>query len=378
MADARKNAVVLNHYLYVLGGGERSSLAYAKALADLGYDTRLVAVKHPDVSRAVDMFGDEFAGLRIESLPPDEIPAALKADRIDVFVNHSFMTIVSNPARVGLYVQMFPVSRIGRNDSPTYENLQSYQRLLCCSSFTRKYTCKYWDYPPERSVVLHPPLGRDIHRESGRTGLWMHRKKKQFLNVGRFNPILHNKNQCILIEAFLDARSRHPALRDWSLVLLGPVNVEEASGQYYRKCVQLAASEPGAVRIETAVSSRRLIKLMRESYGYVHGAGAFVKETESPEKCEHFGLAIVEAMACGCIPLVFHGGGVFDVLKIGSGGLSYLTFAGLVDGFIRLASLYGTEAGRRKQAWNRNAARELGQAEFTRKLDRILKESESP
>jgi glycosyltransferase involved in cell wall biosynthesis len=142
--------------------------------------------------------------------------------------------------------------------------------------------------------------------------------------------------------------------------------------------VELAASEPGAVRIETAVPSGRLIELLRESYGYVHGAGAFVKESESPEKCEHFGLAIAEAMACGCIPLVFHGGGIFDVLKIGSGGLSYLTFAGLVAGFNRLADLYGTEEGRRKQQWNRNAARELSQDGFTRKLGRILKEVEAP
>lgn len=377
----KKTAVVLNYYLYVLGGGERSSLAYAKALMDIGYDTRLLAAEHPTLSRerVVQIFGDEFAGVPIETVPAENMWNVLKEKPIDLFVNHSHMSLFPNVGNMGLYVQMFPGRPIRQTTEPqVVADLQTYQRMICISTFVRKCTNEYWDYPPERCPILTPPLGRAASRTALRFTWLMPRKKKQFLNVGRFNPALHNKNQHILIDAFLDARARCAALKDWRLVLAGNVNTEESSQQYYNQCLQLAARDPAAIRLETGVSSTRLFDLMRESYGYVHGAGAFVKESENPEKCEHFGIAIAESMACSCVPLIYRAGGIFDVLADGKGGLSYRTYEELVEGYARVADLYRSPVGFCMRRRNLHATRRLSQRIFTRQLRRILEELTKP
>ena len=372
----KPKAVVLNLFMSVLGGGERSALVHTMALDRLGYDAELITTDDaPDTDRMAAAFGGEFKDVRIVRMPHDAIMPALHGRSIDLFVNHTFGSFVRNCGRMGIYVQMFPAEPVRRSTSPyLVAALETYHRMSCVSSFSRDYTLRNLDFPPERISVLNPPLDAVFSKMATRWAWRCPPKKRQFVNVGRFNPSLHNKNQLILIEAFLDARSRFRELEDWSFLLIGHVNRDVESQQYFAQCAELAGRTGGAVRLEADASLDRVVESLGESFGYVHGAGAFIQEAEHPEMCEHFGIAIAEAMACGCVPLIYHAGGIFDVFTPGRGGLSYHTYRELVDGFATLASVYGTTVGRRMQRFNVAAVGRLSERRFIRNVGRVCRE----
>lgn len=365
-------AIVYNEFMYVLGGGERSALAYARALLDLGFRAEILTVNpSPAPERIVSTFGEEFADIPVRFVEPAGLDAYLASEPISVFVNHTFMNFHPNPAAVGIYAQMFPSAEVRRNaqgDAIAY--LDTYQRMSCISEFARQHTISRWDFPPERMRVLHPPLGRRFIR-AARWGLLLPPgKQRRFVTLGRFNPGLHNKNQSIVIDAFVQARKRHAALLDWELVVVGNVNTNPASKAYYEECCRLA--EPGGVRVLTDVPLHQLLPLLRESFGFVLGTGAFVDPQAQPEKCEHYGLAVAEGMAFGCIPLVYHAGGFLEVFDPERMGFSYSDRDQLMDGFARAASVFGTPQARKLQRANRLAAHRLSRRHFTRGLRQMI------
>jgi glycosyltransferase involved in cell wall biosynthesis len=291
----------------------------------------------------------------------------------DLFVNHSMMSVEANPAHAGLYVQMFPAEPLKTSAQPeAVQNLQQYDRMICISSYTQRHTAARWDYPPEKMHVLLPPIGRAALRSISRCLLWHPRRRRQIISIGRFNPRLQNKNQRILIEAFLEARKIHAVLNNWLLMLVGHVNPDDESQAYYEGCTALAAANPNAVRIHTALPERRLFGLLRKSFGYVHGAGAFVNAKQHPERCEHYGIAPAEAMACGCIPLVYHQGGYWDFLEKNTGGLAYHDRPSLVQGFADLANLYRCRTAAQMRRNNLRSVAALNQQHFTAQLKAIL------
>lgn len=370
-------AVVLNDNLHILGGGERSSLAYARALADLGFETQVLTTQAlPDPARVRRLFGDDFADIPLRPVPPEDPIGFLRQMDIHLFVNHSFMSVIPNPGRLGFYAVMFPIETL-RKPERTNEvfNLNTYHRMVCNSTYTLRYTRERWEYWPHRFEVLHPPVGREAAGAAREpAGPLLAGKKRRFAHVGRFNPGLHNKNQDLLIETFAEARTRFPALRGWSLAMAGNVNDDPGSRAYFERCAGLARGAEGAVTLLPGASDGDLFRLLRESFGYVHGTGAFLAPDERPELCEHFGISIVEGMACGCVPLVYRLGGVFDVLRVPERGIAYATREELIDGYARIASLYDTRAARRIQQGNRDAARQVTQDAFTRKLKGILRD----
>ena len=50
----------------------------------------------------------------------------------------------------------------------------------------------------------------------------------------------------------------------------------------------------------------------------------------NPEKCEHFGISIVEAMAAGCVPFVVANGGPPEFVIEGETGFQYSNVSELV------------------------------------------------
>jgi glycosyltransferase involved in cell wall biosynthesis len=49
-----------------------------------------------------------------------------------------------------------------------------------------------------------------------------------------------------------------------------------------------------------------------------------------PEKAEHFGIAPVEAMSTGCIPILFGIGGTAELVEEGTSGFTFLDSAELI------------------------------------------------
>jgi|GEM_PF-1818880 len=367
-------AVVFNDYMHTLGGGERSALAYARALMDFGFETEILTRNEvPKASRIQETFGNEFADVPIRKISARQLYSYLKPAGVMVFVNHTFLSFEPNPGKIGFYSQMFPERTVRRHEhSREWAALQTYSSLLCNSSFTQTYSLGRWDFPAEKTHVLIPPISSAVIQARDQYKKFLPTKKKQFLNLGRFNPGVHNKNQKIIIEAFLAACNESTALKDWTLVLCGNRNQDSASEQYYSDCQGLADKSNGLVKLRANLPVDELHQLLEDSFGYVHGTGAFVPAGVSPEKCEHFGLAIAEAMAHGCIPLVYARGGIFDVLDQKNGGFAYANRQQLIAGFQKISQMYSSEDAYQFQISNVSSLDRVSREHFTQRLLELI------
>jgi glycosyltransferase involved in cell wall biosynthesis len=372
--DRRRRAIVYNNNLSELGGGERSTLAYAKALQQLGYAAEVLSTRPvPSPQVLAERFGAEFSAVPIHLVPIDAADDYLRARDVAVFVNHTFMSFLPNAAPLGIYSQMFPLQTLRLPEhAREVRALQTYQLLLCNSAFTQTHTRERWPDATCRLEVLRPPIGCDAVERARRAAADPPRKVKQFVHVGRFNPILHNKNQVLIIEHFLQARAQYPILHDWRLLLIGGLGPSPAARQYYAQCEALTTKAAGVVTLRPNLAEADLRRELDASFAYVHATGAFLPSPQAPEACEHFGLSIIEAMAHGCLALAYGRGGVWEIAADGPGFHGFGTAAALIEGYAQIASLYGSREAVQLARANAAQASVQGFDQFRRRLQALL------
>jgi glycosyltransferase involved in cell wall biosynthesis len=66
---------------------------------------------------------------------------------------------------------------------------------------------------------------------------------------------------------------------------------------------------------------RELTSLYGRAKIFWSAAGYDIDEKKDPQKMEHFGMAVVESMAGGAVPLIFSGGGHNEIVKNKVNGL---------------------------------------------------------
>jgi glycosyltransferase involved in cell wall biosynthesis len=74
-----------------------------------------------------------------------------------------------------------------------------------------------------------------------------------------------------------------------------------------------------------------LSDLLSRAIIYWHATGFEIDPNVSPEKCEHFGISVLEAMAAGCVPLVVSNGGPTEFVREKETGFQYSTIEELVS-----------------------------------------------
>jgi len=209
--------------------------------------------------------------------------------------------------------------------------LREATRILVQSSHTKELTVAYHGISPERIEVL--PVGVDTRTFAPDAGAT---DDNNVAFVGRLND--PRKNVHFLLEAFAQVRESVP---DASLTLVGAdppqrhVNKIEALG------LEDAVNTPGRVP---------------EVVPYLQRASVFA----FPSQYEGFGIAGLEALACGTPVVSTRCGGPEDFIRDGETG--YLTDIGDVDTFAdRLCTLL-TDTERRRAFGE--AARELAVEQF--------------
>ncbi len=145
-------------------------------------------------------------------------------------------------------------------------------------------------------------------------------KTNTILNVGRFfsrSGNKHCKRQDVLVTVF--KKMCDQGLKDWRLVLNGPVDTGEDNLKYFQSVKKSAGRYP--ISFHNTGSFNEL----QSDYGaakiYWHAAGYGVDERTNPQAVEHLGMSTVEAMAAGAVPIVIRKGGQPEIVTHAVNGL---------------------------------------------------------
>jgi len=180
------------------------------------------------------------------------------------------------------------------------------KKIVCNSKFTKsaidERVGKYAD-------VIYPPV--DIEK------FHIGKKEKTILSVGRFSSFFQTKKQEVLIDIFFDGVQKG-ILKNWKLMMVGGLL---PSDQQYFDMLKLKAKNYPITFLPNS-SFQELEKEYSKASLYWHGTG--FGETD-PQLMEHFGIATVEAMASGCIPIVYNAGGQKEIIDQGKCGYLWNT-----------------------------------------------------
>lgn len=200
--------------------------------------------------------------------------------------------------------RFFPRYEMALYGSSTYKpaaGLDTYQTFIANSEFTRKWTKRYL---AKEAIVIYPPVDVEKFRSS--------KKKNIILNIGRFFVGGHSKRQDVLVKAFKQMKNANLLNNSWELHLIGGRGLGEEHEKYLRKIQKRAKGYK--IFFHFSPSFNDLKKIVSKAKIYWHATGYGLNEKRVPIQFEHFGIAIVEAMAAGAIPIVFKGGGLPEIV----------------------------------------------------------------
>lgn len=233
---------------------------------------------------------------------------------------------------------------------------ESYDRVVANSAFTQHWIRRWWQTD---SVVLHPPVVMQQRQE----------KEPIILHVGRFFDARsgHSKKQLELVYAF--RRLVEGGRADgWALHLVG--GCADADRPYLDRVREAAEGLPVQVHPDAPGA------VVRDLYGrasiYWHATGLGEDAEAHPDRLEHFGIATVEAMSAGAVPVVIGLAGQLEVLDDGVEGYHWLTADELVE---RTASLIEDPARLGElSAAAEQRARDFGVPAFAERLRDLVAE----
>jgi glycosyltransferase involved in cell wall biosynthesis len=183
--------------------------------------------------------------------------------------------------------------------------MRGYRRVLANSHFTASWIERLWRI---RAGVMYPPVSME-----GPLGA----KRNLIVSIGRFDP-RDRKNVSVQFEAF--PRFLSQVGDTWSLCIMGFCG----EGPEEQKYVDMLRDRARGLPVTLLVNADR--SRVRQSLGeaklFWHSRGLVGHEQESLPawRMEHFGIATVEAMMAGCVPLVPASGGQLEIVDDGLNG----------------------------------------------------------
>ena len=341
-------------YLNSLAGGERYVLTLASDWStacdvDVFWDDteilgRAGARLNLDVSRLrtvknVFASGGLFARFQ----------ATKKYDLIFVLSDGSIPLIWS---KIGILHFQRPFIGVKGRSSISKFKLKKFQKVVVNSRFTKSYIDQEFGV---NSLVIYPPAQTNLFKPG--------KKEKMILSVGRFSQATTNKKQKEILEIFRSISQKH---KDWRLVLAG--GMLEADKSYVDELRRTAGGWP--VEILTNISFNELTNLYAKASIYWQSTG-FGQKGIDPAAEEHFGIAVVEAMSAGCVPMVFNGGGLPEIISNGKDGYLWNTAAELIENTQKIISSSTTKNKIAKSATIK--AKDFDESVFLNKFDGLLK-----
>lgn len=288
-------AAIYDPYLDTLGGGERYCLAFAEVLVRKGWE---VDVEWKD-SLVKEKFKERF-GTNLDGV--NFVPDVKKGSGYDLCFWVSDGSIPLLHSRKNILLFQIPFHDV---DGKTLFNKMKLFRInhtICYSKFVKSIIDK--EYGIE-SKVIYPPVETLKIRPK--------RKENVVTYVGRFSQLLQSKGQEVLIKAFKKFEKEFP---DWKLILAGGGGI--GVGDFINKLKK--ESEGHNIEIIESPDFNALLEIYGKAKIFWCAAGFGINEKINPERLEHFGMTTVEAMAAGCVPLVFNAGGAKEIIDNGKNG----------------------------------------------------------
>ncbi len=187
--------------------------------------------------------------------------------------------------------------------------MASYQLKTSISAYSQMWTKRRWKV---ESAVIYPPTDGSFAPGP---------KSNQILSIGRFTGWRVgglSKRQLEMMRAF-GALCR-PGLVHWQYQSIGALGTWPQDAAYLRE-VEAAAQAIGAQAHVMANAPRDLLKQRYAAAKiFWHAAGFGDDDNKHPELMEHFGIATVDAMAAGCVPVVINKGAQPEIVEHGVSG----------------------------------------------------------
>lgn len=334
---------IYNLYWTTYGGGEQVSGAIAECLQS-GHEVTLLGPEQIDVETTRSRLGVDLSGCRWRKVVDDEQASEASAD-YDVFINGTYLSDARNRATRGLYYVHFPglpttprqrvvrtVARVGAAALSVVPRLpgpvagvkrglerrlvdmswvNTYDTFMANSAYTSTWIRNLWGVD---SVVVHPPV-----RPSVMPGT----KSHTIASIGRFfDPSFgHCKKQADLLNGFSRMVTSSEGVGDWRLVFVG--GADAASREYALGMRRGAIGLPVEVHLNVP---RALVESTLSAASIFWHAGGFGEDPDThPDRFEHFGIAVVEAMAAGAVPVVFGAAGPAEIVRHGVDGFHWHT-----------------------------------------------------
>ena len=367
-------------------GGAELLMAYLASVWSRHHDVDLIHHRPPLTRERIALFSAEnYDRVNFRYVPREDEPPAsgnpfrrYRAARewhasvsapYDLFVNCTHWLPPFCHARTGALLVLFPFyvrppdmpammrlpawKRLRHRAYYDFEwrrRLATYRRTFTISEFSREWTRRRWGID---ASVVHPPV--DIDLASGP-------KDDLVLSVGRFSTMAHVKKQTEMMRTFHELQ--HSALGRWTYACVGGLNAREENRAYFERVREMGRG--CSTWVQANLERSELKRLFARAKIFWHATG-FDDDTDAhPELAEHFGIATVEAMAAGCVPVVINKGGQPEIVQHGHNGFVWNS----LDELRKYTQLLADDA----QLWSemsaaaRRRAQDFGRSRFVERL----------
>ncbi|MEP1766916.1 MAG: glycosyltransferase [Sulfitobacter sp.] len=333
----RKTAVVYTPFDVSLGGGERYIMSCALALCDT-YNVLFCSDNYVSRARMSFMIQDlRIGGPRAGAIKPCLMEDVEDWSDVEVMIvmGNEIIPPVAMRGKVNVFHCQYPFPA-HHSDRFEVNRLKDVSAYFVNSTYTQEKVCR-----EQRKLGYDIPVirtGAPVAKALGDAVVPKNDGIIRILNTGRFEPLGHSKRQDVAVKLFRKFYARNPNSK---LSLVGSVSGIERRAAFVNELRQLSGDLPVDFHIDA--SKEILEEELAAADVYFHACGFGVDSRSTPERLEHFGIAVLEAMASGAIPVVYNKGGPAEIVREAGVGYTYGSIQEAVVALEKIANLSSDE-----------------------------------
>jgi glycosyltransferase involved in cell wall biosynthesis len=289
-------AAIYSPYLDTLGGGERYVLSVARLLTEKGWKVDVAAKDKQILEKASERLNLDLAGV-------EAVKDVNRGEGYDLCFWLSDGSVPRFLARKNILHFQRPFSGVGGKTLISRMKFFRVNTVVVNSHFTKGFIDQEF---PKKAKVLYPPV--DVVKFKAK------KKENLIFYLGRFSQLEQAKRQDVLVEAF--KKFYDAAGKGWQLVLAGGSDVGRTN--FVDQLKEESKTYP--IKIIENASFNQIKDFYARAKIFWSASGYGVDEKKQPQKVEHFGITVVEAMAAGAVPIIVTAGGHKEIIENGKNG----------------------------------------------------------